>query len=265
MPPPIKLSSPATREFWEIPVLFEDEHLLALNKPALFATSPDRFDPERPSLMKLLHQGIERGAPWASERRLTYLMNAHRLDAETSGVLLLARSKQILATLADLFSSEKVNLTCVALVQGVPPKDTMVAEARLAPDAAGNGLMRVDQKGGKRSRTEFRIRERFAGYALLECRPLTHRPHQVRVHLSHAGFPIAGDLTYRGSPLLLSQLKPEYRLKPKKTERPLLSHPALHVEKLSLVHPVTAAEIIAVAPWQRDLTVAVKYLRRYAS
>ena len=60
MPTTIKLSSPATREFWEIPVLFEDEHLLALDKPALLLTSPDRGDPERPSLLKLLHQHIER-------------------------------------------------------------------------------------------------------------------------------------------------------------------------------------------------------------
>src|SRR5438477_494236 len=74
VPTTIKLSSPATREFWEIPVLFEDEHLLALDKPALLLTSPDRGDPERPSLLKLLHQHIERGAPWATTRGLSYLM-----------------------------------------------------------------------------------------------------------------------------------------------------------------------------------------------
>ena len=65
----IKLSSPATREFWEIPVLFEDEHLLALDKPAGLLTSPDRYDPQRPNLMKLLHAGIAAGKPWARERQ----------------------------------------------------------------------------------------------------------------------------------------------------------------------------------------------------
>ena len=64
----IKLSSPATREFWEIPVLFEDEHLLALDKPAGLLTSPDRYDPQRPNLMKLLHAAIAGGKPWARER-----------------------------------------------------------------------------------------------------------------------------------------------------------------------------------------------------
>src|SRR5262252_8066137 len=103
----IKLSSPATNEFWEIPVLFEDEHLLALDKPAGLLTSPDRYDPNRPNLMKLLHAGIADGKPWAVEQKLTYLSNAHRLDFETSGVILLAKTKPVLVELANLFGTEK--------------------------------------------------------------------------------------------------------------------------------------------------------------
>src|SRR3954449_9646975 len=116
----IKLSSPATHEFWEIPVLFEDEHLLALDKPSRLLTSPDRYDPERPNLMKLLHAGITAGKPWARERGLNYLMNAHRLDFETSGVILLAKSKPVLVQLANLFGSEKPAKKYGALVQGSP-------------------------------------------------------------------------------------------------------------------------------------------------
>src|SRR6202012_281448 len=103
----IKLSSPATREFWEIPVLFEDEHMLALDKPSRLLTSPDRYDPARPNLMKLLHAAIEAGKPRAKERWLTYLMNAHRLDFETSGIILLAKTKPVLIALANLFGIEK--------------------------------------------------------------------------------------------------------------------------------------------------------------
>src|SRR5438445_2096085 len=128
----IKLSSPATREFWEIPVLFEDEHLLALDKPPLLLTSPDRAAPQRLSLIKLLHQHIERGAPWATTRALSYLMIAHPLDFETSGVLLLANSKPILVALADLFGSEKVILKYAALVQGTPTQESVFTEAKLA-------------------------------------------------------------------------------------------------------------------------------------
>ena len=78
--PFIKLSSPETEEFWKVPVLFEDEALFAVDKPAGLLTSPDRYDPDRPNLMKLLHRDIDRGAPWIRERNITYLANAHRLD-----------------------------------------------------------------------------------------------------------------------------------------------------------------------------------------
>src|SRR5215211_3177809 len=94
--PSIKLSSPETKEFWEIPVVFEDEHLLAINKPARLLTSPDRYDPNRPNIMRLLHEGIAANKVWARERGLTYLANAHRLDFETSGVMLLAKNKPAL-------------------------------------------------------------------------------------------------------------------------------------------------------------------------
>src|SRR5436190_9902586 len=103
----IKLSSPGTQEFWEIPVLFEDEHLLAINKPASLLTSPDRYDANRPNLMRLLHEGIAQAKPWAKERGLTYLSNAHRLDFETTGILLLAKNKAALVKLADMFGAEK--------------------------------------------------------------------------------------------------------------------------------------------------------------
>src|SRR2546426_4153228 len=127
----IKLSAPTTRQFWEIPVLFEDEHLLAVAKPPLLLLSPDRADPQRPSLMQLLHAGIERNAPWAKERRLNYLMNAHRLDFETSGVLLLAKSRPVLQALANLFGADKVRRTYAALAQGAPTEQSFAVEAKL--------------------------------------------------------------------------------------------------------------------------------------
>ncbi len=265
MQPVIKLSSAATREFWEIPALYEDAHLLALDKPPRLLTSPDRYDPERPNLMNLLHRDLERGAPWARQRGLSYLMSAHRLDFETSGVLLLAKSKPVLIALANLFGSEKPDQTCAALVHGAPEKDAFRVEAKLAPHPVRPGLVRVNQREGKRSRTEFAVRERFAGYTLLACRPLANRAHQIRAHLKHAGFPIVGDALYGGRPLLLSSLKSDYRLKEGRTERPLIATAALHAERLSLVHPVTGAEVEITAPWPKDLTVAVKYLRRYAA
>ena len=260
----IKLSSPATREFWEIPVLFEDEHLLALDKPAGLPTSPDRLDPERPNLMKLLHSAIAGGKPWARERGLDYLMNAHRPDFEISGVILLAKNKPALIALANLFGSEKPVKKYVALVPGRPQEDQFEMDAKLAPHPVKTGLMGVDPKNGKQSKTKFAALEKFAGWTLLQCLPLTERTHQIRVHLRHAGFPIVGDELYGGKPLWLSRLKPNYRLKPGHEERPLLSRVALHAEELSLPHPVTGATVTITAPWPKDLKVALKYLRQFA-
>jgi RluA family pseudouridine synthase len=261
----IKLSSPATHEFWEIPILFEDDHLLALNKPPCLFGSPDRYDPGRPNLMKLLHTGIAEEKSWATQRRLSYLASAHRLDCETSGVFLLAKSKPVLIRLADLFGTEKPERLYLAILPGTPPNPQWEVNAPLAPFAGRPGQMRVDPRTGKKSRTGFAVREQFRGYALVQCRLHTDRRHQVRVHLKHWGLPICGDQTYGARPLLLSELKSEYRLKPGKTERPLISTVALHAEELALPHPITAEEIRITAPWPKDFTVAVKNLRRHCA
>lgn len=263
----IKLSSPETGGFWEIPILFEDDCLMALDKPAGMAVSPDPDAPERPSLIALLHRGIERGAPWAKMRGISYLFNAHRLDPETGGVLLLARSKAVLADLAAQFGSEKPARIFAALVRGsaAAEQSEFKTDAKLNPDLLRPGLTRVDPKLGKRARTEFTVRERFQGYMLMECRPLTARPDQLRIHLKHVGFKLVGDDIYGGPPLLLSSLKADYYLKHGREERPLIGRPALHCEKVMIVHPGTKQPLAIESPWTKDFTVSVKYLRRYAA
>lgn len=260
----IKLSSPATREFWEIPVLFEDEHLLALDKPAQLSTSPEGDDPQQPSLMKLLHDGIERGAIWAKERGLDYLANAHQLDFETTGVILLAKNKSVLIGLANLFGSNKPLKKYLALVRDAPLEDQFEVTVPIAPHPLKAGLMRADSREGKKSATKFKVAEKFSRWTLLNCFPLTDRPHQIRVHLKHVRLPVVGDNLYGGKPLFLSRLKLDYRLKPGTEERPLISRAALHSEQLTLSHPVTNQTLVITAPLPKDLTIALKYLRRYA-
>jgi 23S rRNA-/tRNA-specific pseudouridylate synthase len=94
---------------------------------------------------------------------------------------------------------------------------------------------------------------------------VTGRTHQIRVHLKYVGLPVVADELYGGSLLLLSRLKSGYRLKPNRTELPLMGRVALHAIQLKIKHPITGEEVTITSPWPKDLTVAVKYLRRYAA
>lgn len=263
----IKLSSPATREFWEIPVLFEDEHLLALDKPARLLTSPDPDNLGRPSLMKLLHTAVADKKPWAATRRLEYLNNANQPDFDAGGVILLAKTKPAFIALANVFSAGKVRLAYLALVHGEPLENQFEVNAKLSPHPVKTDVMRVDLQGGKQAATRFEVLEYFPrhGYALLKCEPQLERLHQVRVHASHVGLKIVGDEVYGGKPLWLSRLKKDYRLKPGREERPLLARAALHIEELTLSHPFTSETVIIKSEWPKDLKVALKYLRLYAN
>jgi len=261
----IKLSSPATREFWEVPVLFENEQLLALDKPAGLLTVPDQENPQLPSLTALLHAGIAESKAWARQRSLNYLMNAHRLDFDTSGVILFAKDKPTLLALADLFGTDKPVRKYLALIRGEPLEDVFEVDAKIAPHPVLPGTMRIDFDDGKKSKTRFEVQEKFSrsGIVLLKCEPLTDRTHQIRVHLRHAAFTVVGDQLYGGKPLWLSRLKSDYRLKPGKEERPLLARVALHAESLELTLPEKEPVTIR-AELPKDLKVALKYLRQYA-
>ncbi len=248
----IKLSSPATDEFWEVPILFEDDQLLALDKPAGLLVAPDRNKPAKPSLLALVRL-----------RRPGYLLNAHRLDFGASGVLMFAKVKSALISLSEQFSTDEPRRTYVALVHGTAAEETFSTDARLAPHPLQMGVMRVDTRLGKRSRTDFAVRERLKNYILLDCRPVPDRPHQIHAHLKYLRLPLVGAGMYGGRPLLLSSLKTDYRLKRGAKERPLMGHDALHAEKLVVKHPATGEELAITAAWPKDLTVAVKYLHRY--
>ena len=261
----IKLSSPATHGFWEIPVLFEDAHLLALDKPSGLPTSPYQDDTQLPSLMKLLHTAIADGKPWAKERGLEYLNDTNLLERDTTGVLLLAKNKEAFIKIADWFGAENPGKQFLALVHGSPVTERFDVNAKLGSQPDRPGFVRVDPENGKKSKSSFEVVERFADFTLLKCIALTDRPHQLRVHLQNSGLRVVGDELYGGDPLLLSKLKRDFYLKRGKVERPLISNPALHCERLTLPHPVSGETVTITAPMPKDFVVALKYLRLYSA
>ncbi|MBM3854470.1 MAG: RluA family pseudouridine synthase [Verrucomicrobia bacterium] len=276
------------------PILFEDDTLLAFDKPSGLLVAPDRWDKTRENLMSLVH---------AHPRLGRGVANVHRLDAETSGVLLCTKTKPALDSLTGQFQAKTVVKRYHALVAVLPAELAMkvIAPVRdaagllpeefavdlaLGEDERRPGRMRVFKgRGGRECASRFGTLERFgggraaagarraaggrspavaAGFAWLECRPLTGRTHQLRVHLAAAGAPILGDSFY-GPPdlvLRLSDLKRGY--KGREEERPLIGRLALHASELTIVHPRTREEVTLRSPLPREFEVALKYLRKFA-
>ena len=266
----------------ELPVLYEDDALMAVDKPGGLMVAPDTFDPGTPNLMSGVRRALDTGAAWVQERGLTMLSNVHRLDADTSGVLLLAKTHEALSALSGQFNDRTVGKSYVALVEGEPAEDAFEVELKIGPHPSRPWVQIEQRHGGKQTLTKFRVLERFRlrpmrgqreslpflSCSLIGCEPETGRTHQIRVHLRHAGHPILCDKVYgegERSALFLSQLKPGYKSHEAAAEHPLLGRLALHAERLTVAHPVTGARVEFIAPLPKDFTVALKYLRKFAA
>lgn len=253
------------------PILFEDDAMIAFDKPSGLLIAPDRWDKKKENLMGLVHDKYGHG-----------VANVHRLDADTSGLLLCAKTKPALDFLSGQFQGKTVQKSYLAFAVVLPVEeamkviapvrdeagtlpDTFTIDAALGEDERQPGRMRVFKgRGGKDSVTEFAVQERFGRFVFLECRPLTGRTHQIRVHLAAAGAPVLNDPFY-GDPeikLLLSDLKRRY--KGREEEKPLIARLALHASQLTLKHPISKEPVTLSAPLPHEFEVALKYLRKFA-
>ena len=227
-----------------IPVLFEDAHLLAVDKPPGRIVIPGRGT-EEPSLREELE---------ASHGRLWVI---HRLDRGTSGVLVFARTAEAHRAMNLAFDRGEPAKTYLALVRGEPP-DGWRETAAIAP--ARRGRMRPARRGepqGKAAATAFRALERFparpwagGALALVEARPETGRTHQIRVHLAHGGFPLAVDPDYGDDSPLRSP-----------AGAVLLDRTPLHAARLEVRHPAGGRSLAVEAPLPADLSAALAALR----
>jgi 23S rRNA-/tRNA-specific pseudouridylate synthase len=184
--------------------------------------------------------------------------------------VLYAKTKAALDFLSGQFQSKTAVKVYQALTAGIPAQDEFTVELVMKEDEARPGRMCVVKKHGNASATEFTVREKFpqpagrTGFALVECRPRTGRPHQVRLHLAESGAPVLNDLLYgEATPLLLSSLKRGY--KGRVDERPLITRLALHAGGLTFTHPLTRAKLTLTAPLPKDFEVALKYLRKFGA
>jgi len=231
-------------------ILLEDAAVLAINKPAGLLVLPDRYDHNLLNFYDLLKETFGT------------IFVVHRIDRETSGVVLFAKTAEAHAQLNTAFEHRQVEKKYRAIVAGTSHTDSDSINLSILENEHGIRKMKIDMKRGKEARTDYTVLERFNGYALVEARPHTGRTHQIRVHLSAIGLPILADPLYSdGRGFFLSTIKRNYQ--GKEEEQPLLGRTALHAFSLSFSHPVTSGNILVQAPLPKDMEAVLKALRKY--
>lgn len=235
----------------EAKVLGDFADFIVVGKPAGLAVIPERPLPgqeAQPTLLDVL------GPDYPN------LMVVHRIDRDTSGLVLLAKGKEAHRRLSLAFQERRVEKTYHALVLGRPDWETSECSLRIRADGDREHRSVVDHRRGKDSLTRFRVLALLGRYCLLEASPETGRTHQIRLHLSKLGFPIVCDPLYGdGKSLLLSEFKPGRHGDPFE-ERPLLGRLALHALSLRLDQDCQPREFEA--PYPKDFQASVNQLKK---
>lgn len=238
----------------KLEILYEDAHLIAVNKPAGIPVIPDRFQTEAPSINKLLEAGIG-----------SKIWVIHRLDRDTSGVLLFAKDEIAHKQLSMQFQEHSVGKFYAGLVVGRLPAESGRIETPIAEHPTIKGKM-IAHRNGKASVTDYRVVSEWPTHSLLQFQIHTGRTHQIRVHMQSIGHPIVADNLYGdGEPFRLSSIKKKYKLSLKEEEeRPLLSRLALHAYRL-IFTDLDGKEQMIEAPLPKDINACVQQLNKQQS
>jgi RluA family pseudouridine synthase len=212
-------------------VLFSDEQILVINKPADLSVLPEGWEKDTPYLVKLLEEKY--GKVWV----------VHRIDKITSGVIVFALTAEAHRSLNIQFEKHEVEKVYHALVNGLPKWEEKITKFPLRVNVGHRHRTVVDDRRGVRSETRFKLLERYQAATLMEASPMTGRTHQIRVHAYALGHPLLGDVLYSAP------------------ETNLIERPALHAYALTLRHPETGKSLTFQADYPNDFMNAVRLLR----
>jgi len=236
-------------------IVFQDAFIIAINKPAGMLSIPDRFDTGKPNI----HSWLKKQYPTA--------MVLHRLDRETSGLMIFALDEESHRRFSGLFHDRLIKKEYLALVDGVMIDDSGEVDAPIAESKTTAGTMVISGRG-KKSRTSYQVLERFKNCTLIAAEIHTGRMHQVRVHMRHIGHPLLIDAIYgERDHITIEQIKRKnLRLGKWVEEAPsLMSRSTLHSFRLSFEHPLTDQMISIEAPLHKDFNAVLSQLRKWSA
>ncbi len=238
-----------------IEIIYEDSNIMVINKPAGVSVTKDRSG--KPQLTDILTNQL-------GETTVAKLRLVHRLDKDTSGVMILALNRPAQRQYADYFFKRTIKKTYLALVKGAVLEPEGVINAPLAPDRKRTDIMRIDNKNGKESITNWRLLANFGLVSLLAATPLTGRMHQIRVHLASIGLPLAIDPVYAGrEPIMLSEFKKGYHLGKFQEEKPLIERLTLHAYQLIIPPESGIQNNCFIATLDKKFTATIKMLSKH--
>jgi 23S rRNA pseudouridine1911/1915/1917 synthase len=249
VPPPVA-AEPAPEDI-PLAIVHEDPHLLVVDKPAGLVVHPGAGTTSGTLVNALLH-GVRDLSGVGGVLRPGIV---HRLDRGTSGLLVVAKDDETHRALVRQFAGRSVEKEYLALVHGVPRAPRGEVDLPIGRDPVHRQRMSVRAPRGREARTSWAVAEAFDGAALLRVRIHTGRTHQIRVHLSSIGHPVAGDATYGGT------RSPSSRDARASQALRSLERPALHAARIAFTHPATGARVELASPLPSDLETVLARLR----
>lgn len=232
-------------------ILFEDDDILVVNKPKGISSLAERNQPNS----GLLEMGKKH---YFSELKI-----CHRLDKMTSGVIVFAKNPDSYRSISLQFQKKRVDKTYIALVHGVHYYQNYEIDI---PFTLTSKSVKVDYNEGKKAVTFITTIENYRHYTLVECKPITGKMHQIRVHLSLIKSPVVGDHEYGGSDLFLSELKKKYKMSKFQEEELSLNHSfLLHAQKIEFEHPKSGEKVTFGSELPKNFQVCLKMLKKYDS
>ena len=241
-------------------VVHEDEHLVVVNKAAGMVVHPAHENWVGTLLNALAHHFMVRGTR-GLDHRLGLL---HRIDKDTSGLVLVAKTEEALYKLSQQFREHSIERSYYALVWGVPDPPKGIIDQHLARNPKDRReVVPVQKHEGKHAITHYEVVHDFYNFSLLRCRLETGRTHQIRVHMKHIGHPIFNDAKYGGDKIWKGRITTKYKQFVKNCMK-ILSRQALHAKTLGFVHPATEERVFFDSPLPEDMRLVISKCDAYA-